>query len=140
MGRGRLGERTEEMIRAIISVLRKHLHEAYEEEEQWEAIIHSPFDTFAMFPDYDMLRRLAHDLVKATKTEKCEKHIRIPDQKAAIEMLKSIYPGNSDSLSEEFWDEQARHLRRWLLNWNTTMVTYRERRPFETLADQRAEF
>jgi len=121
------------MIRAIVNVLRKHLQEAYEGEEQWEAIIHDPFDIMAMFPDYDMLRRLAHDLVKVMKMEKCEKHIRIPDQKATIKMLREIYPGDPNDRDEEFWDGHARYLRRWLLNWNTTMRTYRERRPIEPL-------
>ena len=125
------------MIRTIINILRKYLKEAYREEEQWEAIVHDPFDLIAAFPDYNMLRRLAHDLVKVTKTEKCEKHIRIPDQKATVEFIKSIMPtGGSldDSYIDEFFlDYHARHLRRWLLNWNTTVRTYRERRPINPL-------
>jgi len=124
------------MIRAIITILRKHLQEAYTGEEEWEAIIHNPFELMAIFPDYDMLRRLAHDLVKVTKTERCEKHIRIPDQKATMEFLKSIMPtkrGMDDYLTGEFLGYHATCLRRWLLNWNTTLVTYRERRPIEPL-------
>lgn len=120
------------MIRTIIGILKKHLQEAYEEQEQWEAIIHDPFDIMAMFPSYDMLRRLAHDMVKTLKAERCEKHITIPDQKATVKFLKSIYPigpGLDDYMTEEFLSYHARYLRRWLLNWNTTEKTYRERRP-----------
>lgn len=118
------------MIRTIVGILRKHLQKAYEGEEQWEAIIHDPFDLVAIFPSYDMLRVLAHDLTKALKAERCEKHITIPDQKATVEFLKKIMPLD-DYMAEEFLDYQARHLRRWLLNWNTTIITYRERRPIE---------
>ena len=121
------------MIRDIIGILKKHLKEAYEQEEQWEAIIHDPFDIMARFPTYDMLRRLAHDLVKTLKTERCEKHITIPDQKATVKFLKSIMPTGGPALdaymTEEFLDSHARYLRRWLLNWNTTVKTYRERKP-----------
>lgn len=130
------------MIRAIITILRKHLEEAYDEGgeqwegEQWEAIIHSPFDIMAMFPTYDMFRRLTHDLIKAMKMEKCEKHIRIPDQKATMKFIKEIMPvgeGLEDYIAEEFLEYHARYLRRWLLNWNTTVRTYRERMPIEPL-------
>ncbi len=115
------------MIRAIIGILKKHLKEAYEEGEMWEAIIHDPYDIMAIFPSYDMLRRLAHDLINIMKMERCEKHIRIPDQKATIKMLREIYPGDPDNLDKDFWDYHARYLRRWLLNWNTMERTYQER-------------
>ncbi len=122
------------MIRAIIKVLRKHLGTAYEQEEQWEAIIHNPWEIIARFPDYDMLRVLSHDLIKVMQMEKCEKHIRIPDQQATMKFIKSIMPTGAgidyDYLNEEFLADEARHLRRWLLNWNTTVKTYRERRPW----------
>ncbi len=121
------------MIRAIIEILRKHLKEAYKEEEQWEAIIRDPFDIMTAFPNYDMLRILAHDLVKVMKMEKCERHIRIPDQKATVKFIESMMPVSN--VSEEFLNYSARHFRRWLLNWNTTVRTYKERIPILPFID-----
>jgi len=122
------------MIRAIISVLKKHLDLSREERNNMDAMLTDipNYEVLVHYPSYDMLRRLAHDLIKVMKMEKCEKHIRIPDQKATVELIKSIMPvgGRLDScISEEFLDYHARYLRRWLLNWNTTERTYRERRP-----------
>ncbi len=121
------------MIKAIMTILKNHLGEAYDEGEQWEAIIRSPWDIMARFPSYDMFRRLSHDLIKAMKMEKCKKHIRIPDQKAAIEFIRSIIPtgGSMPVMDEDFLDYHARYLRRWLLDWNTTAKTYRDRQPQE---------
>ncbi len=124
------------MIKSIITILRKYLDLSREEWNNMDAILTDipNFDIIAGYPCYDMLRRMAHDLIKVMGMEKCEKHIRIPDQKSTIKFVKSIMPtatGFDDYLTEEFLDYHAKHLRRWLLNWNTTMRTYRERRPME---------
>lgn len=114
------------MIRTIIQVLRKHLEIAYQEEEEMEATVHDPFDLIAIFPSYDMLRVLAHDLVETIGAEKCEKHVVIPDQQATIQFLQQQMP-LADGLDDATVAYFARRLRRWLLNWNTTVPTFKER-------------
>ncbi len=117
-----------------MAILKKHLDLSLEEYNNMDAMLTDipNYDVLAQYPNYDAFRKITHDLVKAMKMERCEKHIRIPDQKATIEFIKTVMSGINISdtyMTPEFLAYHARYLRRWLLNWNTTMRTFRERKP-----------
>ena len=115
------------MIRKIATILRRYFKEAYDEEEQWEAIISDPFDLTAMFPTYDMLLRLSKELIMEIKKEDLSKLIKIPDQKSTIKFVRSISTEKFVDDFPEFYEYHARELRRWLWEWNTTLPIFRNR-------------
>ena len=106
------------MIRKVIAVLKKHLDEAYEDLDQWEALEYSPFNVIAGCPDFHQLRRLAHELIGVILGTDVSKLIAVPKQEAACDFLRSVYPGD---VSDEFVAWHARELRIWLAgyrHWN----------------------
>lgn len=99
------------MIRTVIAVLKKHLGEAYESLEQWEATETSPWDVLQEYPDYHQLRRLAHELIGVIKGTDVAKLIKIPNYRDTFEFLRGISP---IELDDEFIAHQTRRLRSWL--------------------------
>jgi len=99
------------MIRTVIKVLKKHLDEAYEERNQWEAIEVSPWDVLQEYPDYHQLRRLAHELVGTIRGVDVAKLIKIRSYQDTLEFLQYISPMGTNS---ELIADQTRRLRSWL--------------------------
>lgn len=104
-----------EMIKQVVAVLKKHLDEAYEELEQWEAIEISPFDVLQEHPDQYQLRRLAYELIGVIKGTDVAKLIQLPKYRETFDFLKTIYPTSGlESIDEELVAHQTRSLRIWL--------------------------
>lgn len=106
------------MIRQVIAILKKHLDEAYEDLDQWEALEWSPFDVLQSYPDFHQLRRLAHELIGTILGTDVSKLIAVPKQKEAFDFLKTIYPsGDGWEPDDEFIAYHARELRIWLAGY-----------------------
>lgn len=122
------------MIRTVIAILRKHLDEAYESLEQWEATETSPWAVLQEYPDYHQLRRLTHELIGVIKGTDAAKLIKIPNYQDTFEFLKGISPDRTD---DEFTAYQTRRLRSWLADTgqisNRTLVQDVKGDPFPEL-------
>jgi len=105
------------MIRTVIKILKKHLGDAYNEEEalnynnQWEGVIRSPYDVLADSPDTAEIRRLAYELIGVIKGTDFAKLIHIPTQAEAESWIKANMFDNND---DEFISQTARQMRLWL--------------------------
>jgi len=104
------------MIRKVIAILKKHLDEAYEDSDQWEALEYSPFDVLQGHPDFHQLRRLAHELIGVILGTDVSKLVAVPKQKEAFDFVKSIYPVGWE-VDDEYIAYCAKELRIWLAGY-----------------------
>ena len=115
------------MIRTVIKILKKHLGDAYNEEEalnynnQWEGVIRSPYDVLADSPDTAEIRRLACELIGVIKGTDFAKLIHIPTQAEAEAWVKANM-FDDDENDDEFISQTARQMRLWLYGFRTQII------------------
>ena len=105
------------MIRRVIEVLKRHLDEAYEELEQWEAIEVTPWDVLREYPDYHQLRRLSLELIGVIRGVDVANLIQVPKFDETKKFLESIYPQGLEGVDEDMVIHQTKELRMWLAGY-----------------------
>jgi len=101
------------MIRKVIQILKKHLDDAYREQEEMdEILVHDPFDILARYPPHDELRLCAREIVEEIRGIGSRKLLLSPKYKETYKFVQdSMLPHDADPL---FVKDATIQLLRWL--------------------------